>query len=93
VRRIPPRAFAANALYLEVVRLAYNLATAFQRTCLPEDGRGLTLPQLRHKLFWLPAELTRPQNRPALRLAQIPAVRDLPEKILDQVHKQKPIAE
>src|SRR5438876_3394685 len=34
--KIPTRAFAANALYLEVIRLAYNLVTAFQRTCLPE---------------------------------------------------------
>jgi len=36
LRKIPTRAFAANALYLEVVRLAYNLVTAFQRTCLPK---------------------------------------------------------
>jgi hypothetical protein len=93
LRRIPTRAFAANALYLEVIRLAYNLVTAFQRNCLPETWRNLTLTKLRHKLFWLPAELTRPQNRPTLRLAQIPAVRDLTEKILDEVHRQKPLAE
>lgn len=93
LRRIPTRAFAANALYLEVIRLAYNLVTAFQRTCLPEAWRDLTLTKLRHKLFWLPGELTRPQNRPTLRLAEIPAVRDLTEKILRQVHKQKPLAE
>ena len=93
MRRIPTRAFAANALYLEVVRLAYNLVTAFQRTCLPEVWRDLTLTKLRHKLLWLPGELTRPQNRPTLRLAQIPAVRDLTGKILHQVHKQKPLAE
>lgn len=91
LRRIPTRAFAANALYLEVIRLAYNLVTAFQRTCLPEAWRDLTLTKLRHKLFWLPGELTRPQNRPTLRLAQIPAVRDLTEKVLSQVHKQKPL--
>src|SRR5467141_310436 len=35
LRKIPTRAFAANALYWEVVRLAYNLVTAFQRPCLP----------------------------------------------------------
>jgi|SRR5580704_11636728 hypothetical protein len=33
--KIPTRAFEANALCLEVVRLAYNLVTTFQRTCLP----------------------------------------------------------
>jgi len=93
LRRIPTRAFAANALYLEVVRLAYNLVTAFQRTCLPEVWRDLTLTKLRHKLFWLPGELTRPQNRPTLRLAQIASVRDLSEKILRQVHKQRALPE
>ena len=37
--KIPTRAFAANALYLEVIRLAYNLVTAFQRTCLPKEWK------------------------------------------------------
>src|SRR6266581_4476728 len=69
LRKIPTRAFAANALYLEVVRLAYNLVTAFQRTCLPEEWQSMTLSKLRHRLLWLPGELTRPQNRPTLRFA------------------------
>ena len=91
LRRIPTRAFAANALYLEIIRLAYNLVTAFQRACLPQAWEDLTLARLRHKLFWLPGELTRPQNRPTLRLAQIPAMQDLTEKILHQVNKQQPL--
>jgi hypothetical protein len=66
LRKIPTRAFAANALYLEVVRLAYNLVTAFQRACLPKHWKSMILSKLRHKLFWLPGELTRPQNRPIL---------------------------
>jgi len=57
LRKIPTRAFAANALYLEVVRLAYNLVTVFQRTCVPEEWQDLTLSSLRHKLFWLPENL------------------------------------
>ena len=32
--KIPTHSFAASALYLEIVRLADNLVTAFQRTCL-----------------------------------------------------------
>ena len=72
--KIPTRAFEANALYLEVVRLAYNLVTAFQRTCLPQEWQSLTLSKLRHRLFWLPGELTRPQNRPTLRLVNSPLV-------------------
>jgi Transposase DDE domain group 1 len=91
LRKIPTRAFAANALYLEVVRLAYNLVTAFQRTCLPEEWQGLTLSKLRHRLLWLPGELTRPQNRPTLRLANSPIIQAWTEKILYRAHKLKPL--
>jgi hypothetical protein len=91
LRNIPTGDFAANALYLEVIRLAYNLVTAFQRTCLPEDWQKLTLSKLRYKLFWLPGELTRPQNRPTLRLANSPAIKGWTEEILHRVHKLKPL--
>ncbi len=91
LRKIPTRAFAANALYLEVLRLAYNLVTAFQRTCLPEGWQSLTLSKLRHRLFWLPGELTRPQNRPTLRLPARPAIQEWTTHILHQVHKLKPL--
>lgn len=93
LRKIPTRAFAANAIYLEVVRLAYNLVTAFQRTCLEENWRDLTMSRLRYKLFWLPGELTRPQNRPTLRLPDLPKMQDRAAKILDQVHRQKSLAD
>jgi hypothetical protein len=91
LRKIPTRAFAANALYVEVIRLAYNLVTAFQRTCLPEEWQNLTLSKLRHRLFWLPGELTRPQNRPTLRLVNSPLIARWREKILHRVHKLKPL--
>ncbi len=92
LRRIPTRAFEANALYLEIIRLAYNLVTAFQRICLPDDWQDLTLKTLRYRLLWLPGELTRPQNRPTLRLANSPLVRGWTEKILQRVRKLKPLA-
>ena len=91
LQKIPTRAYAANALYLEVLRLAYNLVTAFQRTCLPREWQELTLSKLRHRLFWLPGELTRPQNRPTLRLPSRPAVQEWSARILHQIHKLKPL--
>lgn len=91
LRKIPTRAFEANALYLEVIRLAYNLVTAFQRTCLPKEWQSLTLSKLRHRLFWLPGELTRPQNRPTLRLVNSPLLAMKGEKILHRVHRLKPL--
>jgi hypothetical protein len=89
--KIPTRAFAANALYLEVIRLAHNLVTAFQRTCLPAEWQSFTLSKLRHKLFWVPGELTRPQNRPTLRLVNSPLITVWAEKILHRVHRLKPL--
>jgi hypothetical protein len=89
--KIPTRAFEANALYLEIVRLAYDLVTAFQRTCLPQEWQSLTLSKLRHRLFWLPGELTRPQNRPTLRLVNSPFIATTGEKILHRVHRLKPL--
>jgi hypothetical protein len=91
LRKIPTRAFEANALYLEIIRLAYNLVTAFQRTCLPDDWQDLTLKTLRYRLFWLPGELTRPQNRPTLRLANSPVVRGWTEKIRQRIQKLTPL--
>ena len=91
LRKIPTRAFAANALFLEVVRLAYNLVTAFQRTCLPEEWQSLTLNKLRHRLLWLPGELTRPHNRPTLRFANSPLTPKRAEEILHRIHKLKPL--
>ena len=91
LRKIPTRAFAANALYMEVVRLAYNLVTAFQRICLPEPWQSLTLSKLRQKLFWLPGELTRPQNRPILRLVNSPFMEKRVAEILHRIYKLKPL--
>jgi len=91
LRKIPTRAFAANALYLEIVRLAYNLVTAFQRACLREEWQSMTLSKLRHRLLWLPGELTRPQNRPTLRLANSPFTQKRADEILHRIHKLKPL--
>lgn len=91
LRKIPTGSFAANALYLEIIRLAYNLVTAFQRNCLQESWQNLTLEKLRYKLLLLPGELTRPQNRPTLRLRESPRLRDLARDILSRVYRLKPL--
>ena len=85
LRKIPTSSFAANALYLEIIRLAYNLVTAFQRNCLEESWQNLTLGKLRYKLFLLPGELTRPQNRPVLRLKESPFLQHLVDDILSKI--------
>src|SRR5213594_1910775 len=92
LRKVPTASFAANALYLEIIRLAYNLVTAFQRNCLQESWQKLTLEKLRYKLFLLPGELTRPQNRPVLRLRESPILQNLVDDILGKVHNLKPLS-
>jgi len=91
LRKIPTRSFAANALFLEIIRLAYNLVTAFQRLCLQESWQHLTLSKLRYKLFLLPGELTRPQNRPVLRLRESSMLQNLADDILRSIHKLPPL--
>jgi Transposase DDE domain group 1 len=91
LRKIPTHSFTANAIFFEIIRLAYNLVTAFQRLCLPEPWQRLTLQQLRYKLFLLPGELIRPQNRPVLRLKDARYVQDLTKTILSNVYQLKPI--
>lgn len=69
----------------EVIRLAYNLVTAFQRTCLTESRQSHTLRKLGFKLFLLPGELTRPRNRPTLRLQQWPPIQRLVDDVLARI--------
>ncbi len=89
---IPTRAFLANNLYLEILRFAYNLVTAFQRLCLPDEWQSFTLKTLRRKLFLLPGSLVRPHNRPVLRLHRTPHIEQLSDCILRNVAKLRPIA-
>ena len=67
------------------------LVTAFQRTCLPEGWQSLTMSKLRHRLFWLPGELTRPQNRPTLRFANSPLIQKWVNEILHRIRRLKPL--
>jgi hypothetical protein len=91
LRKIPTGSFQANALYLEVIRLAYNLVTAFQRACLPEAWQSFTLQKLRFKLFLLPGEVTRPHNRPTLRLKDSPVIERLSQEILAKLRSIAPL--
>jgi len=59
--QIPTRRFDANALYFEILRLAYNLVIGFQTLCLPEAWHQATLSTIRANFFMLPAVLARPQ--------------------------------
>lgn len=82
---IPTRRFAANAFYLEILRLAYNLVVGFQTLCLPASRQQATLGTIRRQFLLLPAVLARPQGRPVLRFPRsLPMWRDC-EYVMDNL--------
>jgi hypothetical protein len=91
LRKIPTSSFLANFTWKSFGSLTtwsrrFN-ATAWRN--LEESWRNLTLEKLRYKLFLLPGELTRPRNRPVLRLRESPILRDTTRDILNKVHRLK----
>jgi hypothetical protein len=79
---IPTRRFDANALYVQILRLAYNLVVGFQTVCLPPHWQQATLATIRNEFFLLPAVLARPQGRPTLRFPRHLPARDDCEFVL-----------
>jgi hypothetical protein len=79
---IPTRRFDANALYFQILRLAYNLVVGFQTLCLPPRWQRATLATIRNEFFLLPAVLARPQGRPTLRFPRHLPARDDCEAVL-----------
>jgi len=52
-----------------------------------KEWQSLTLSKLRYKLFLLPGELTRPQNRPVLRLRESSILQQLADDILTRISR------
>jgi len=69
-------------------KLAQSYAAA---DSLQESWQNLTLSKLRFKLFLIPGELTRPQNRPILRLRQSSMLQELADDMLRKIGRLKPI--
>ena len=66
--KIPTKYFAANEAYFHTLLFSYNLINWFKRLCLPTEFQNMTLKTLRTSLLLIPGELTRPDNRPVLKL-------------------------
>jgi hypothetical protein len=65
--KIPTKHFAANEAYFHLLLFAYNLINWFKRLCLPKDLQNMTLKTLRTHLLFVPGELVRTDNKPALK--------------------------
>jgi len=67
--KIPTKDFWANEAFFQIVLLAYNLLNWFKRLCVPVHLQRATLPRLRQRLLFVPAQFVRPGGVPTLRLA------------------------
>lgn len=64
---IPTKHFGANALYLEILLLAYDLVKWFQRLCLPKSWQSKTLQTLRYDLLLVPGMFVNHNGKQILR--------------------------
>jgi hypothetical protein len=58
---------------------------------LEPDWLSPTLQKLHFKLFLLPGAMTRPQNRPVLRLKDAPFMQKRAHNILARINRLKPL--
>lgn len=65
--KIPTKHFAANEAYFHLLLFAYNLINWFKRLCLQKEFQNMTLKTLRTRLFFVPGELVRTDNKPVLK--------------------------
>src|SRR5271157_1627920 len=84
-------AFQRPCLQKEWQSLTLAESQALPLPCLQKEWQSLTLSKLRHKLFLLPGELTRPQNRPVLRLRESSILQELADDILTKISKANPL--
>jgi hypothetical protein len=70
-----------------------NLRIAFNHRGLKHHGGVFYFHEFVRVLQCRPGELTRPQNRTILRLTEMPENKTVMEKLLQQIHRQKSLAE
>lgn len=87
--KIPTRSFMANTSYFHILMLTYNLINWFKRLCLPREFQNKTINTIRSQLIFIPAELTRSQNKPTLKLPKQITQRKLFDATLKNIKKIK----
>lgn len=87
--KIPTKSFAANETYFHLLMLTYNLVNWLKRLCLPREFQNKTLKTIRSQLIFIPAELTRSQNKPTLKLSKQTMQRHLFDTTLKNIKKLK----
>ena len=87
--KIPTKHFAANEAYFHLQLFAYNLINWFKRLCLPKEFQKMTLKSLRTQILFVPGELIRTGNKPALKFPANYWYKDVIEHAIKQIDKIK----
>jgi len=87
--KIPTKHFAANEAYFHLLLFAYNLINWFKRLCLPKNLHNMTLKTLRTQILFVPGELVRTDNKPALKFPANFLYKEVIEHALKQIEKVK----
>jgi len=87
--KIPTKHFAANEAYFHTLLFSYNLINWFKRLCLPKEFHNMTLNTLRNRILLIPGVLTRPANRPTLKLPVNFLYKDAFEYAIKKIDKLK----
>jgi len=85
--KIPTKHFAANEAYFHTLLFSYNLINWFKRLSLPKEFQNMTLNTLRNRLLVIPGELTRPDNKPTLKLPANFLYKDASEYAIKKIDK------
>jgi hypothetical protein len=87
--KIPTKHFAANEAYFHLLLFAYNLINWFKRLCLPKGFQKMSLKSLRAQMLFVPGELVRTDNKPAIKFPANFWYKDIIEYALKQIEKTK----
>lgn len=73
---LPSAKFAGNAVYCQLLILAYNLTNLFRRLCAPKEGRRHYVGTLRRLMLAVPGRVERAEDRCLVRCQEVgPQVR------------------
>jgi hypothetical protein len=88
--RLSCRAFAHNAVRLQLFALAYNLANFLRSLALPREVESWSLTTLREKLVKIGARIVRHGRYVVFQLAEVAVPRALFAKILRRIERLRP---
>jgi hypothetical protein len=89
--RLSCGSFKANAVQLQLLALAYNLANFLRTLALPEEIKPWSLTTLRQRLVKIGAKIVRHGHCVIFQMAEVAVPRDMFQKILAAIAALRPL--